>query len=53
MGAVSRAVGRVLGLPPPAVRHVRVRRGITVRTRDGIPLATDHFAQTWRLRRPC
>jgi len=44
MGAVSRAVGRVLGQPPPAVRHVRVRRGITARTRDGIPLATDHFA---------
>ena len=41
---VSTLAGRLLKLPRPITRDVRVRRGIGVRARDGIILRTDHYA---------
>jgi putative CocE/NonD family hydrolase len=35
---------RVLRLPPPLTRDVRVRSGIGLRSRDGTILRTDHYA---------
>jgi uncharacterized protein len=41
---VGAAASRVLRLPPPVTRDVRVRRGIAIRARDGVVLTTDHYA---------
>jgi putative CocE/NonD family hydrolase len=41
---VSSATGRMLGLPPARTREVTARRGLAVRTRDGVILRTDHYA---------
>jgi uncharacterized protein len=39
----SRALERVMRLPPAATRTVRVHRDIPVHTRDGVLLRTDHY----------
>jgi putative CocE/NonD family hydrolase len=44
MSLASRAVGRVLRLPPAVTRRVAVIRDIEVRTRDGVVLRADHYA---------
>src|SRR5262245_50282991 len=40
----SAAAGQALRLPPPLTRDVRVRRGFSIRARDGAILRTDHYA---------
>jgi putative CocE/NonD family hydrolase len=41
---VSAAAARALRLSPGLTRQVRVRRGLGLRTRDGVILRTDHYA---------
>jgi uncharacterized protein len=43
MSLGSRVLTRWLGLPPPVIRAVRVRRDIAITTRDGTVLRTDHW----------
>lgn len=38
------APARLLGLPPARTRRVALARDVPVRTRDGVPLRTDHYA---------
>ncbi|HEX6873730.1 MAG TPA: CocE/NonD family hydrolase [Micromonosporaceae bacterium] len=40
----SGAAGAALRLPPPLTREITVRRGLGLRTRDGVILRTDHYA---------
>lgn len=42
---VDRAVGRLLGLPPPTTGYT-VTRDLRVPMRDGVQLLTDHYAPT-------
>lgn len=43
MGVASEVLGRVVGLPRPATRLVRVHRDIDVPMRDGVLLRADHY----------
>ncbi len=44
MSVASRAVERILKLPPAVTRTVKRHRDLVVRTRDGVALMTDHYA---------
>jgi putative CocE/NonD family hydrolase len=44
MTVVSRVGAAVLGLPRAQTHRVRVRRGLSIRSRDGVILRSDHYA---------
>ncbi len=43
MSLTSRAIERVMRLPPAVTRAVRVHRDLETRTRDGVVLRADHY----------